>query len=720
MSFLKKAFLFVSSPTHSRTTGILLILLILAAVPLTVIISQKQQEIRQHAAGSCSVTVDWSGNLFGPSFLPKITPATSYKFFDVSWEYLPAGSDFLLNVVKTTTTSETWNNVVPGHYKFKITAYTSADVSGFVGGDTSFVETDAVCPSEQSVSPTPVQTTTGFNCSGNQGGFDYKCDTSCTSPYTYSGYNNSGTTCDSSGTVCCVNYNAPPISTPTPDISCINDGSVPACGSGRLNCEQIASCNESCPNQQKCIVDNSTVDCCDQITSTPIPIPTSAGPFNCFGTNLGFPYQCFSGTSCPSDWTYSGYNLSGTTCSSNEVCCFNANSPTSIPTQPPNPTTAPTSPPGQTIDCAGHSSGCSVCLLYNSQCAWVADTSPSSSYKNPYCSLVGNSATAANLCKGAAGFTDVYLNKNCITNICAPLPTATPIPGSTTICPLNDTTANYSCSVSSPGSGCKRIYLAGQASNCDKTEGCWQCPGPTSTPTPTPTPLSQCLPSDCGLCAAGAVCSQVAGVATKSCSCQFPTSVSPTPNPSISPNLTPSPTPLPGSILLALSSTLDGITANRDLDAAAALQPVTIEVFDSANNQLKLTTPTNIINQVEYDSLDGKFKRTINLGNTLASGDYTIKIKAGKYLKKKISHIFTITSTTETQTIPVSTKLIGVDINNDKTVDILDYNFVINCYKDKQNTPICGNKKAGDLNYDGVVDGIDYNILVRGIGHEDD
>lgn len=49
MGSIKNAFKFIFSPTASRTTGILVILIIAAAVPLTVFIAQKQQEIRQRA-----------------------------------------------------------------------------------------------------------------------------------------------------------------------------------------------------------------------------------------------------------------------------------------------------------------------------------------------------------------------------------------------------------------------------------------------------------------------------------------------------------------------------------------------------------------------------------------------------------------------------------------------------------------------------------------------
>lgn len=51
MGSIKNAFKFIFSPTASRTTGILVILIIAAAVPLTIFVAQKQQELRQRAAG---------------------------------------------------------------------------------------------------------------------------------------------------------------------------------------------------------------------------------------------------------------------------------------------------------------------------------------------------------------------------------------------------------------------------------------------------------------------------------------------------------------------------------------------------------------------------------------------------------------------------------------------------------------------------------------------
>lgn len=58
-SFIKKVIDFVARPTHSRTLGIVIFFILVAAVSLTVYVAQQQQTLRQRASGLevCS-TVD--------------------------------------------------------------------------------------------------------------------------------------------------------------------------------------------------------------------------------------------------------------------------------------------------------------------------------------------------------------------------------------------------------------------------------------------------------------------------------------------------------------------------------------------------------------------------------------------------------------------------------------------------------------------------------------
>ena len=51
MGFFKKAIDFISRPTQSRTMGILIFFVLIAALSLTVIVAQQQQNLKQRAAG---------------------------------------------------------------------------------------------------------------------------------------------------------------------------------------------------------------------------------------------------------------------------------------------------------------------------------------------------------------------------------------------------------------------------------------------------------------------------------------------------------------------------------------------------------------------------------------------------------------------------------------------------------------------------------------------
>lgn len=50
MNFLQKFRDFVARPTHSRTMGLVVMLIFIAAVSLTVIVAQQQQQLRQRAS----------------------------------------------------------------------------------------------------------------------------------------------------------------------------------------------------------------------------------------------------------------------------------------------------------------------------------------------------------------------------------------------------------------------------------------------------------------------------------------------------------------------------------------------------------------------------------------------------------------------------------------------------------------------------------------------
>lgn len=58
-------------------------------------------------------------------------------------------------------------------------------------------------------------------------------------------------------------------------------------------------------------------------------------------------------------------------------------------------------------------------------------------------------------------------------------------------------------------------------------------------------------------------------------------------------------------------------------------------------------------------------------------------------------------------------RVISGDINNDKTIDILDYNILLNCMQNNGCSPGSAQYIASDIDESGVVDGVDYNLWLR-------
>jgi hypothetical protein len=71
MGFLRKAFDFMSSPTHSRTLGILIVIVLVVAVFLTVSVAQQKQTIVQRAESLLNdCRTKYQGECFAGSHCP--------------------------------------------------------------------------------------------------------------------------------------------------------------------------------------------------------------------------------------------------------------------------------------------------------------------------------------------------------------------------------------------------------------------------------------------------------------------------------------------------------------------------------------------------------------------------------------------------------------------------------------------------------------------------
>ncbi len=204
---------------------------------------------------------------------------------------------------------------------------------------------------------------------------------------------------------------------------------------------------------------------------------------------------------------------------------------------------------------------------------------------------------------------------------------------------------------------------------------------PTFTPTPTPKPTSS-------------------------------------PTPSVMPSATPTPTPLPGTTTLSFPGILlHGIGSAGDSVApgtsgnTSPLTPnrtLSVQVVNASN-----VLVTTLSGTITYSPSSGGFSGSVSLGSTVPTGSYLVKVKTDKYLVKQLPGIITLTQG-QTTTIPPVSLIVG-DINNDNTLNILDYNILLGCYSDFLPPTSCPgtNGKESDLNDDGSVNASDYNLFLR-------
>ena len=207
------------------------------------------------------------------------------------------------------------------------------------------------------------------------------------------------------------------------------------------------------------------------------------------------------------------------------------------------------------------------------------------------------------------------------------------------------------------------------------------------------------------------------------------TQATPTASPSPSPTKTPSPTVQP-TILptqvttgtrLALTVFMHGIgnsgdNANPTSFSLSNKTPkfpartVTVSLYDSSNN-----LAASASGLITYNAANGNFTGVIPLPETVASGQYLIKIKEPLHLKRLIPGIQTITQNNNNQ-MPAITLVAG-DTNNDNALNIVDYSTLIGCYSDLQAAVSCTDEKKNwsDLNDDGSVNQVDYSLFLREI-----
>lgn len=196
----------------------------------------------------------------------------------------------------------------------------------------------------------------------------------------------------------------------------------------------------------------------------------------------------------------------------------------------------------------------------------------------------------------------------------------------------------------------------------------------------------------------------------------------PTLVPTAIPTLVPTamPTPTPSQTTLNVTVSLDGIgnrgdNTNPSANTLSNKTPkhttidADIAIYSTTNTLVASATGT-----LTYSATAGSYTGAVPVGTGFQTGQYLIKVRTNAHLRKQIGQIQTITAGTTNAITSVA--LVAGDIDNNNTLNILDYNLLLGCYSDLAAAVSCPSiiaKTNADLNDDGLVNQIDYNLFLR-------
>lgn len=150
----------------------------------------------------------------------------------------------------------------------------------------------------------------------------------------------------------------------------------------------------------------------------------------------------------------------------------------------------------------------------------------------------------------------------------------------------------------------------------------------------------------------------------------------------------------------------------RDLD---------IEIIDS-NNKVIASSAGAVI----YDGGSETFKGTLDLGTSFPTGNYNIKLKTDRYLRRLVPGIQSIENLKENPITQVD--LVAGDVNDDNVLNVLDYNAFLDCgYGELEPLPLADpnatySKQSCqihspainvDVDDNGIINSADYNLFLR-------
>lgn len=184
------------------------------------------------------------------------------------------------------------------------------------------------------------------------------------------------------------------------------------------------------------------------------------------------------------------------------------------------------------------------------------------------------------------------------------------------------------------------------------------------------------------------------------------------------PTATPTPTSFPGQTRLDMSFALSEIGNTGGRNNNPKNRKTIPAVLQLTNVITKAITESNAAFTYNPTGPNAElFTGTFNLDASITTGNYIVKVKPQRYLRKQIPGIVTIQSGTTNQiSISKNTPLLYGDFNEINEISASFYGtYLVNCYENKVDKPSCPNKIIADLNDDGEVNGIDVNGFIKSL-----
>jgi hypothetical protein len=175
----------------------------------------------------------------------------------------------------------------------------------------------------------------------------------------------------------------------------------------------------------------------------------------------------------------------------------------------------------------------------------------------------------------------------------------------------------------------------------------------------------------------------------------------------------PTATPEPDATVLTIKAFLSGIGKSNNENPLRKSRPVEVTLTNIKTSKVVRYNGTLL-----YDTTEGAFAGSIAITNLTESGEYSVDVHVDSYIANRTAQNVLIFPGAKLP--PVTVSLTAGDTNTDKTINIIDYNTLINCSVRQSTSALCNGlqKRYADINDDNTVDQTDYNLFLSEVRNE--